>query len=310
MTSDCFSEIYPKLDGEQVFRHYEHVRGRLPMTEFPDRYNTASALLEIADQFDVFVFDAYGVLNIGNQPIPGAAECVAGLRALGKQIMVLSNGASFGSQANVEKFASLGYDFSTGELVSSRIAAQRVLQSHGDSIFWGAMAKADYQPSEFDQPTIKLADEAAIYDNVTGFLLLSTLDWNEKRCQLLERSMELNPRPVIVANPDIVSPREKYFGIEPGYIGHRLVEILGAQVTFHGKPFGSVFDIVEERLADNVSGSRICMIGDTLHTDILGGAARGWKTILVCSHGMFKGMDASEYITRSGIVPDWVMPSI
>ena len=227
-----------------------------------------------------------------------------------KKLFVLSNGASYGGNANVEKFNGLGYDFSSDELVSSRIAAERALADYGDAILWGAMAKGDYHPSEFKQPSVKLADDGATYDEVTGFLLLSTLDWNSQRSSLLEASMAKNPRPVLVANPDIVSPREDHFGMEPGYVGHRLIEKFGAQVQFHGKPFGSVFDIVEERLGDDIEPTRICMIGDTLHTDILGGAARGWQTILVSDHGMFKGLDAGQYIKRSGIIADWVIAEI
>jgi len=308
--SDCFEEIYPRLSGEEAFAHYEHVRERLPKAEFPHRCQPAASLLEIATRFDVFVFDAYGVLNVGNTPIAGAPQCVAELRSLGKRVLILSNGASFNAAASVKKFKALGYDFNGAEIVSSRIAAERALAGSGDEIYWGAMAKADYHPDEIPQPTIKLADNRDVYDEVSGFLLLSTLDWNIERQKMLEQSFRHNPRPVLIANPDIVSPRENHFGMEPGYIGHRLIEKYQAQVQFHGKPYPSVFDIVDERLSGRYRSERICMIGDTLHTDILGAAARGWKTILVSGHGMFKGLDASTYIKRSGIVPHWVIETI
>ena len=48
------------------------------------------------------------------------------------------------------------------------------------------------------------------------------------------------------------------------------------------------------------------MVGDTLHTDILGGAAAGLRTVLVTDHGLLKGMNASDLIQRSGIVPDFI----
>ncbi|MFD1810358.1 HAD hydrolase-like protein [Gemmobacter lanyuensis] len=35
------------------------------------------------------------------------------------------------------------------------------------------------------------------------------------------------------------------------------------------------------------------MVGDTLHTDILGGQAAGHGTILVTDHGLFKGRDVA-----------------
>ena len=308
--SDCFSQNYPRLSGEEAFLHYEHVRGRLPNARFENESVQARNLLEIADNFDVFVFDAYGVLNIGNTPITSSPACIEQLRKMGKTVFVLSNGASYAAEASVAKFEGLGFDFSAEEIVSSRIAAERALAEHGDNITWGAMAKADYSSGEIPQPTVKLADDPEIYDAVTGFLFLSTLDWNESRQQILDVSFKKNPRPILVANPDIVSPREDHFGMEPGYVAHRLIEKFDANTEFYGKPFPSVFDIVDERLDRGIDKNRICMIGDTLHTDILGGAAHGWRTILVTDHGMFKGLDAERYIERSGIVPDYIVPSI
>jgi glycerol 3-phosphatase-2 len=310
MYPDCFTQIYPQLDGEQAFRHYEFVRSRLPSARFPDEFHKAAGLTDIAEHFDVLVFDAYGVLNVGATPIASAPDCLAALRGLDKRVFVLSNGASYDGAANVDKFRGLGYDFTASEIVSSRNAAERALAEYGNEIFWGAMSKGDYRVDEFSQPTIKLADDPSVYDEVTGFLLLSTLDWNIERQIMLEHSLKKNRRPVIVANPDIVSPREDHFGMEPGYIGHRLAEKYNIEVQFHGKPYPSVFDIVEERLAGRFPRNRIGMIGDTLHTDILGAASRGWKTVLVSDHGMFKGLDAAQYVQRSGIVPDWVVPSI
>ena len=67
--------------------------------------------------------------------------------------------------------------------------------------------------------------------------------------------------------------------------------------------------MVRARFAD-VAPSRICMIGDTLHTDILGAAAAGWKTALATAHGLLKGTDPTLPIARSGIVPDHILPSI
>jgi HAD superfamily hydrolase (TIGR01450 family) len=311
MTVDLlYSEPYPSLDGEQVFAHYEYVRKRLPQAAFPNQSQNGEGLLEIAEHFDVFVFDAYGVLNVGSTPIATSPAVVARLRELGKRVMVLSNGASYTAEASVRKFDSFGFDFCEAEIVSSRIAAERALNNSSEEFLWGAIAKPDFSSDELVQPTLKLADNRSDYEKCDGFLLLSTLDWNEERQLMLEQSLANNLRPVLVANPDVVSPREDHFGLEPGYIGHRLIDKFGANVVFHGKPFASVFDIVDERLEGKYDPQRICMIGDTLHTDILGGAAHGWKTVLVCDHGMFKALDAQEYISRSGIVPDWVIPTI
>ena len=73
---------------------------------------------------------------------------------------------------------------------------------------------------------------------------------------------------------------------------------------------GNAFEEVRRRTRGNVSRKRIAMIGDTLHTDILGAAAAGWQTVLVTGHGVLKDMDVSGCIAKSGIVPDFIVPSI
>jgi ribonucleotide monophosphatase NagD (HAD superfamily) len=52
------------------------------------------------------------------------------------------------------------------------------------------------------------------------------------------------------------------------------------------------------------------MCGDTLHTDILGAAARGWQTVLVTQDGLFSGYDTNQFWFESGIYPDWRLARI
>lgn len=86
---------FPSLSGSDAFAFYENARDRLPKAQFPARSSHAANLGELADQFDVFVFDAYGVLNKGTEAVPGAAQRVKALQDLGKKTFVLTNGASF-----------------------------------------------------------------------------------------------------------------------------------------------------------------------------------------------------------------------
>ncbi len=74
--------------------------------------------------------------------------------------------------------------------------------------------------------------------------------------------------------------------------------------VFFGKPFPEVYDLVEASLPDMPS-QRIAMCGDTLHTDILGAAARGWRTVLVTQDGLFAGHDTSAFSTQSNLFADW-----
>jgi len=50
------------------------------------------------------------------------------------------------------------------------------------------------------------------------------------------------------------------------------------------------------------------MVGDTLHTDILGAAAAGVKSALITDYGSLKGMDVAQAIRDCAITPDYIMP--
>jgi ribonucleotide monophosphatase NagD (HAD superfamily) len=89
-------------------------------------------------------------------------------------------------------------------------------------------------------------------------------------------------------------------------IAHDIIDRAGIDAAFYGKPYGNAFDTALASLID-IPRHRIAMVGDTLHTDVLGGAAAGIGTILITDHGLFKGFDVAPYIQKSGIYPDWIV---
>tara|TARA_B100001093_G_C26403463_1_gene832287 strand:- start:177 stop:338 length:162 start_codon:yes stop_codon:yes gene_type:complete len=52
------------------------------------------------------------------------------------------------------------------------------------------------------------------------------------------------------------------------------------------------------------------IVGNTLHTDVLGGAAYGMKTALITNHGLFAGCNSRDFIATTRIVLDFVIPTI
>jgi len=307
--SDKLGLYFEAFNTESAFNFYEAVRSRLPTAEFPSSPGFKSGLVELSDYCDVFVFDAFGVLNVGNRAIAGAGECIANLRANGKLVFVLTNAATLPKPHSILKFQNLGFDFSDEEILTSRMAAENAI-SKMDVSCWGVMSKADFSPDDLNVNSKLLEDDPQVYGEVDGFLFLSTWEWNSQRQLILEKALSRKKRPIVVANPDVIAPLEDRFSTEPGYVAHRIADLLSVEAEFHGKPFPSVFELVESRLRQGFDRKRICMIGDTLHTDVLGGASRGWSTVLVSDHGLFRGNDPLKYISSCGIVPDWIVPSI
>ena len=73
------------LTTEQAFQRYEDIRDRLPKADFPENSILTHSLQGVANHVDAFVLDAFGVLNVGQTPIPDAVNRMAELRATGKK---------------------------------------------------------------------------------------------------------------------------------------------------------------------------------------------------------------------------------
>ena len=290
----------------QAFESYERVRHRLPVAKADASCTRLPDLDALADDMDVFLLDAFGVLNIGETAIAGVPERIAGLQKAGKRVMIVSNAAGFPHAKLMEKYKNLGYNFAPEDVITSRKATLHALRN-APPMKWGLMAtqslgRGDIEP--FDM--VYLAEDPAEYDAAEAFVLLGSAVWTETRQALLEASLRNAPRPVYVGNPDIVAPREDGFSIEPGHFAHRLADQTGVEPQFFGKPFGNIFDLAFAQI-DKIDLGRTVMVGDSLHTDILGGQAAGLKTALIAGYGFFAGHDVAGPIATSGIQPDYIL---
>lgn len=295
-------------DAEDAFLRYEQVRGRLPAARFPTASRTAAHLGDLADHFDAFVLDAFGVLNVGDTPIPGAVARMAELRARGKRLVVLTNAASYTRAAALRKYHGLGFDFTSDEVVSSRDVAVAHLAARAPGARWGAISAGNDGFEDIAAPVVDLIDTPAAWDACDAILFLSTARWNDDLQARLVRTLTDRPRPFVVANPDLVAPREDGLSLEPGLFAHDLADRTGLGAHWYGKPFPDAYAEVLSRLG-GIEPERVAMVGDTLHTDVLGGRAAGIGTVLITDHGLFAGREIGPYIRRSGIVPDFVIPT-
>lgn len=194
----------------------------------------------------------------------------------------------------------MGLEIDPAEIITSRDAALSALTPG----IWGVISTPEDDLSDIKIECIRLEDSIALYDKVDGFLFLSSSGWSMPKQKLLEDSLKRCSRPVLIANADLVAPRESGSSLEPGYFGHLIVDSGVKNVRFFGKPFPEVYQIVENSLPD-LAVHDIIMCGDTLHTDILGAAARNWRTVLVTKDGMFTGHDTQRFCNQSAIFPDW-----
>lgn len=147
-------------DARWAFSAYEAVRHRLPSADFPAMSQKAANLSEIADQFDVFLLDAFGVLNVGERAITGAPERVRELQRAGKIVIVVSNAASYPKRVLVQRYVQLGFNIPSANILTSReviLAALSARPAH--SI--GLMASLEFGGEELEDLDAKILDDDA-----------------------------------------------------------------------------------------------------------------------------------------------------
>ncbi|HHK74520.1 MAG TPA: HAD-IIA family hydrolase [Rhizobiales bacterium] len=301
------------IDAAWSFARYEQIRHRLPRAQFPRISRKADNLAALMEDFDVFLLDAFGVLNVGESAIPGAPERIRQLREKGKTLFVLTNAATLSSRKGPEKYRKFGFQFSLNEIISSRDLLISALADYPAGMIWGVAAPPVSNIEELAPGTALLSKESRVFDEADGFIFLSSQDWSFDLQDRMAQALKTRARPLLVGNPDLVAPRENGLSREPGHFAHEIADKTGISPLFYGKPFANAFEEARKRLyAQGITcpPERIAMVGDTLHTDILGGAAAGIKTILVTAHGLYKGQDITPYLDTSKIIPDYIIPEI
>ena len=80
-----------------------------------------------AEEYDVAVLDLDGVIYIGHEPVPGAAEALAKARAAGMRLAFATNNASRTPAATAALITEVGVPATAGDVVTSAQAAARLL---------------------------------------------------------------------------------------------------------------------------------------------------------------------------------------
>lgn len=277
-------------------------------------------ILELKDEFDIFIFDIYGVLWDGKKVIPNSLETLAVLKAAGKKVMLLSNSTQVTSQmeeGNARRGFIKGLHYDEG--VSSGALAHLVFSNDERELKYYQFAKPNpllFEESCYEE--VETPEEADfIYIGVPQ--IEQDGQWQdvltiEPFQEELQRYKELG-KTLVCANPDLKA-HEKTFEeavIRQGGIAAYYQQLKGDVACF-GKPYANIFEHTLQEEA--TPKERILMIGDTLGTDILGGNNFGIKTALTQTGISFEDMqkegvaDIEAYAEKLGIIPTYYVKSI
>ena len=267
--------------------------------------------------YKVIFFDAYGVIRNYNGLIPGIRQTFEWLEAEKKEYFIITNDASRSPELLVESYHRGGLTTITSDrFISSGMLAKEFLDlkvKTGLVAYLGTENSAHYiQHPGLEIIPIQQVNEKNI-DRITALVLLDDegFDWADA----LNKAVNLlrwRNIPAIVANPDGAYPISKHdVGIAIGGLSWMIEKITGKKFFRFGKPDSQIFmfawEMARQRLPD-LQKKEILVVGDTLHTDILGGNKFGLDTALVLT-GNILPEDAETRIISSGITPTYICAS-
>ena len=299
---------------EDIIRIYEALRGQMPaMPPAGDSPRRVGRLADILAHVDALVLDGFGVINVGGSLVDGILDFLAEVKARGIAVMVLTNGAGQGADASWRKYRDWGLSLDRGQVVSSRDSLEAALPQLAPDRILAALGP-EARPLGLETELTFAADGEALFDRASVFAFLGAAGWTEAHQSMLERALAKGGRDLLVGNPDISAPLEGGFSAEPGYWAARAAQATGITPRWFGKPHGPSFDLALDQLAAHFGRPferrRVAMVGDSLHTDILGGRAAGLQTVLLTGYGLFSGGGADDMITACGIHPHWIVDSL
>jgi HAD superfamily hydrolase (TIGR01450 family) len=299
------------MDMQDLINVYEVLRPWLPAPR-PAEARHTDRLVDILDHVDALILDGFGVLNVGWDPIDGIHDFLATAAARDVALMVLTNGAGQGADASWQKYRAWDLPLARNQVVSSRDALEadidRLAADKRVGVIGGGVRPFGLAGE------ITMAEPDRLFAEAEIFAFLGSGMWGEDEQQQLEQALRLPGRVLFVANPDIGAPLGDQFSTEPGYWAARAMQATGTRPLWFGKPHPAAFDIAMAHLQD-VYGRpferhRVGMVGDSLHTDILGASAAGLQSVLLTDYGLFRDGGAPAMIRRCGIIPDWIVAGL
>ena len=267
---------------------------------------------DLASEYDVIFFDAFGVLNRGNTPIFGTPAALIRQRLENRPFRIVSNNASQSPHTLMEVYRTMGFDVTASDFVTSGMAAMFYIEwSQWRARPYLLVGTADSRACYAPDPERLMVNNSTLMD-AEYILFCSDRDYYTSQQKSRVESLLSSKRvPLLLANPDLVAPKED--GRQEAVAGYTvalLEDKFGVDIYGIGKPFPPIFRLAMAQLS-GIAPNRILMVGDTLDTDILGAAAMGFATCLTLSGIYDDNLEEVERLSvLRGIRPDFIVTDI
>jgi HAD superfamily hydrolase (TIGR01459 family) len=280
-----------------------------------------SGFAPLADRYNGFVLDLWGVIHDGVNAFPHAIDTLGHLRAAGKRTLLLSN-VPRPNDVVQTMMRRMGIEDSlyTGILTSGE-AVRRALLDPPD-LWWTELGvRVFHLGPDRDKPVLHgLPLQVVPTPGEADFVLNTGPDDHRNPSDLAEFEPTLADcaryrLKMICANPDLEVIRGGVRVLCAGALAVRYTA-LGGDVRSLGKPDPAIYQPVLQQLG--LPPEQVLAVGDSLHTDIAGAAsvdlAACWVldgihgTTLKAPDGCFDTAKAEVIARKAGVMPIATLP--
>lgn len=258
---------------------------------------------------DGFIFDLDGTIYLGDDLLPGAAECVRELRRRGKQVIFVTNKPLASRLEYASKLTRLGIPTREEEVITSAIVLARHLARTAPELRLHVIGE-EYLLSELrahgltvvepdGQDPMQWMDPSGIDAVVVAFDRTLSYGKLNRAYQALCRGARF-----FATNPDKCCPVAGGAIPDAGGTLAALEHMTGRRVeVVAGKPSTLMMRVALDQLG--LPAERCMIAGDRLETDMRMGREAGMLTALVLT-----GVSTRESASRSPIRPDLIVESV
>jgi HAD superfamily hydrolase (TIGR01458 family) len=245
------------------------------------------------------LLDLDGVLYVGDEPVPGAAEVVAWLRDEDVPFRFVTNTTSRPRRAIVDKLAAMGIEVGQDQVLTPTVAAATWLRRHGcarPALFVPDATAAELSVPAPLPPGARDGAGAVVVGDLGEGWDFATLN---RAFRLL---MDPAAPPLVALGTTRYWRADDGLRLDTGAFVRALEYASGREAVVLGKPDAAFYAAAVDALG--VPADAVAMVGDDVRVDVEGAQRAGLTGVLVRT-GKFSPADLT-----SGAAPDAVLDSV
>ena len=251
------------------------------------------SLLDLIDDYDLFLFDQWGVIHDGKNIFPKAEEVFLHLQNLKKQAVIISNSGKKSSD-NISRMKKLGAKntlnvplITSGDVCRDLLVNKKnYFKNLGDKYFVVATEYPLLSETQYQQVHSLEQSDFILLCTTTNFDGYDLID------NIFNEAINLK-LPLVCSNPDVLGISGEDVHPSTGDLAIKYKK-MGGKTHIIGKPGDEIFEFALNRTG--IDKIKTLMIGDSLFNDIYGANQFNIDSLLITS-----GIHKKDFLSNKKI---------